>query len=71
VNLLLGECNTNTIATISGSTADHENLECRTEATLVYPGRFKHGGNVQNILFVDMHAEGVPFGGIDKVVVYP
>jgi prepilin-type N-terminal cleavage/methylation domain-containing protein len=71
VNLLLGECNTNTIATIVGSTADHGNLECSSETTLVYPGRFKHGGNVQNILFVDMHVEGVPFGGIDKVVVYP
>jgi prepilin-type N-terminal cleavage/methylation domain-containing protein/prepilin-type processing-associated H-X9-DG protein len=67
INLLVGECNTNTGPDISVS---HDNLDIYAEDRLVYAGRFKHN-NVQNILFVDSHVEGVPFGGIDKVKVYP
>jgi prepilin-type N-terminal cleavage/methylation domain-containing protein len=70
INLLLGECNTNTLATLVGDTASHDNLDVYQEDRLIYPGRFKHN-NVQNIMFVDMHIEGVPFSSIDKVEVYP
>lgn len=68
-NLLVGECNTNTIATISGDTAEHNNLDFWDE-TRFFPGRFKHG-KTMNILFCDGHVAAVPYNSCSEVIVFP
>ena len=68
VNLLIGECNTNPVASIVG--ISHTLLDIRDEAALLFPRRFKHNG-LQNILFVDLHSRAYTIANVEEVEVFP
>lgn len=69
-NMLLAECNTNPLPSISCPESDHNNLDVYDESRLVFPRRFKHDGR-QNILYLDLHGRSHDLATISEVRVFP